>query len=147
VMYHAGRKKVVAIDFDSRAPLAFRAELFADDTVEKSAHGYLACTVPGVVAGLAMALREFGTMSWKQATQPAFKLADDGFVLEPEMRGHLEKWFAAADPASRRALLPDERIPAAGEIWRQNALAKLIRRLGDEGPEAFYRGEIPKQIA
>ncbi len=146
VVYLAGRRSVVAIDFDSRAPLDFRDDLFADDAANKSSHGYLACTVPGIVAGLAMALREFGTMSWKRVTQPAYRLAHDGFPMEAESHGHLEKWYAAADPLSRRALLPDGKIPQVGETWRQPDLAGLIARLGNEGPESFYHGEIARQI-
>ena len=146
VVYLAKSRKVVAIDFDSRAPLEFRDDLFADDAANKSSHGYLACTVPAIVAGLATALREFGTMSWKQVTQPAYRLAHDGYAMEPEGRGHLEKWYAAADPLSRRALLPDGKIPQVGETWRQPDLARLIARLGDEGPESFYRGEISGAI-
>src|SRR5204862_6391033 len=37
-------------------------------------------------------------------------------------------------------------VPKVGERWVQRDLAKLFRRLGEEGPSAFYRGEIPRQI-
>src|SRR5436309_13840780 len=53
VAYLAKGRKTIAIDFDSRAPLAYRAELFAGDASRYEA-GYLSITVPAIVAGLAL---------------------------------------------------------------------------------------------
>src|SRR5438270_377200 len=59
VAYLAAEGKAVAIDFDSRAPLAYRPEVFGGI---RSAYdrGYLSISVPAVVAGLELALRRFG---------------------------------------------------------------------------------------
>src|SRR5215213_9954150 len=48
VAYLADRNSVVALDFDSRAPLAYRDDLFMPDPAARSSHGYLAVTVPAV---------------------------------------------------------------------------------------------------
>src|SRR3954471_24299420 len=45
VLYLAHEGRTVAIDFDSRAPLAYRAELF-DGQRQKYEVGYLSVTVP-----------------------------------------------------------------------------------------------------
>src|SRR5947209_7166150 len=50
IAYLAAQNEVVAIDFDSRAPLAYRTELFPGDRSDYEL-GYLSITVPGVVAG------------------------------------------------------------------------------------------------
>src|SRR6266481_2826213 len=60
VAYLAPRGKAVAVDFDSRAPLAYRPELFGESR-ERYETGHLSITVPAVVAGLALALERFGT--------------------------------------------------------------------------------------
>src|SRR5207244_7050944 len=57
---------VIAIDFDSRAPLAFTPEAFADP--KDRTIGYRSITVPAILAGLELALKNFGTMSWPQVT-------------------------------------------------------------------------------
>src|SRR6185369_8965750 len=44
IAYLAERKKTVAIDFDSRAPLEYRPEVFAGD--QRYETGYLSITVP-----------------------------------------------------------------------------------------------------
>src|SRR3954452_12033839 len=54
VAFLANEGTTVAIDFDSRAPLAYRPELFGGDPT-KYETGYLSITVPAVAAGLALA--------------------------------------------------------------------------------------------
>ena len=56
VAYMAKLNRTVAIDFDSCAPREFRPELFASDPRKLSLDGYLAITVPAVVAGLDLLL-------------------------------------------------------------------------------------------
>src|SRR4051812_44090315 len=73
VAYLAEQKKSVAIDFDSRAALAYSADAFAGDP-QRYETGYSSVTVPAVVAGLALALEKFGTRSWAAVSQPAMKL-------------------------------------------------------------------------
>src|SRR6478672_3355128 len=57
--YLADQKRVVSVDFDSRAPKAFRSDLFDAEKVRNL--GYLSLSVPTVVAGLDLALRTYGT--------------------------------------------------------------------------------------
>src|SRR5262249_47041112 len=44
------------------------------------------------------------------------------------------------------AWFPDGAIPTAGTLWAQRDQARLLRRLIGEGPEALYRGELPRTI-
>ena len=146
VLGRASDGQVVALDFDSRAPLEFRDELFSPDHVNRSSHGYLAVTVPAIVAGLGFALREFGTMSWAKVTERAIALAEEGVLVDPDTRRHLEKWRETTDPVSLCAAFPDGNLPQVGQPWIQKDLATMLRTLAREGPEAFYRGEIPRRI-
>src|SRR5205823_4064415 len=59
VAYLAEDGKAVAIDFDSRAPLAYRPEIYGAEPKTYSV-GYLSVTVPAVLAGLELALERFG---------------------------------------------------------------------------------------
>src|SRR5262245_21981539 len=54
------RGGAVAIDFDSRAPLAYRPERFGG-LAQRYETGHLSITVPAVVAGLSLALDLYGT--------------------------------------------------------------------------------------
>ena len=143
---HLADRGIVAIDFDSRAPAAYRDELFMPNP--KVAHtGYLAVSVPGVVAGIDMAVREFGKLTFRDAAAHALGLARDGFRMDGALRTFLENWKKRADDASVKAFFPSGKIPDVGEVWKQPDLARVIQRLCDEGPAVLYHGEIPRQIA
>src|SRR6266704_1666551 len=82
----AGGKKVTVIDFNTAAPAAARADMFPLD--EKGSvkgrinfFGWLAVGVPGIPAGLQLALDRYGTRSLRELVQPAIELAQKGFII------------------------------------------------------------------
>jgi gamma-glutamyltranspeptidase/glutathione hydrolase len=142
VIYLAGEQRTTSIDFDSRAPLAFRPDTFNEPN---ATFGYLAVGVPGVVAGLDLALTTHGTLPWGAVSAHALDLAENGFVPSERLRRGLENFRLHADPASVRALLPDG-VPAPGERWAQKDLARVIRTLNGGGAAAFYEGDAGRRI-
>jgi gamma-glutamyltranspeptidase/glutathione hydrolase len=145
VAYLAREQKIVAIDFDSRAPFEYRPEAFSGDP-NTYATGYLSITVPAVVAGLDLAARRFGSLSWAAVSQPAIALATQGVAVTADLNRELENWAKKTDPTSLRAWFPGGAVPAAGAVWVQPDMTALLHRLADEGPEAFYHGDIPRTI-
>ncbi len=143
VMYDAAKKRVFAVDFDSRAPLAYKPELFTDPSKQKN--GYLAVGTPGVIAGLELILRKFGTMTWADACAPAIALAEEGVVVTPLLTIEFKEFLGKADPDSLKALLPASTPPTNGQRWVQKDLGRLIRRIAAD-PKSFYHGEIPREI-
>ncbi len=108
-------------------------------------YGARAVTVPAVVAGLDRILREFGRKTWAEVSQPAIRLAEEGFTFDAEHERHFLRCAAKFDDQSAASLFPDG-VPQVGGRWRQPDLAAVLRRLCDEGPSAFYRGEIADRI-
>ncbi len=143
--YLANNAKAVAIDFDSRAPLAYRPELFGGFE-ERYESGYLSITVPAVVAGLALALERYGRQSWAAVSQPAIQLAQEGLPMTLLLKQQLGNWAKKADANSKRALFPDGHVPEVGAVWQQPDIARLLMQLAEQGPRAFYHGDIPKLI-
>ena len=78
------KNDVVAIDYREKAPSKATLDMFLDKdgnaVSELSRYSHLATGVPGTVAGLAMALDKYGTISLSEAMKPAIKLADEGFI-------------------------------------------------------------------
>jgi gamma-glutamyltranspeptidase/glutathione hydrolase len=144
VAYLADQKRIVSVDFDSRAPKAFRDDLFNTEDARKL--GYLSITTPAVVAGLDLALRTYGTMSWREVSQHAIQLAEEGFPLDPVLHTNISNWVNQADPVSLRAFLPDGKVPNVGEPFAQRDFAKFLHILADRGPGALYNGELPRAI-
>ncbi len=79
--------KVEAIDYREKAPSSAHKDMFLDKdkNVDKvlSRFSHKSAGVPGTVAGLTLALEKYGTISLKEALQPAIKLASKGFIITP----------------------------------------------------------------
>jgi gamma-glutamyltranspeptidase/glutathione hydrolase len=136
---------VVAVDFDSCAPLEFQEGLVTADP-ESNYYGARSVTVPAVVAGLDLILREFGSKSWRDVSQPAIRLADDGFEFDSEHKRYLDRCAPKFDRQSLASLFPAGALPNVGDRWQQPDLARLLHRLADEGPRSFYGGDLARSI-
>jgi gamma-glutamyltranspeptidase/glutathione hydrolase len=145
VIYRARTGRTDAVDFDSRAPLAFRDGMVTGER-ESNYYGARSVTVPAVVAGLDLILREYGTKSWLAVSQPATRLADDGFAFDAEHQRHFARCVPKFDQQSINSLFEGGAVPGVGGIWRQPDLAELMRRLAADGPGSFYNGRIAESI-
>ncbi|HZZ43013.1 MAG TPA: gamma-glutamyltransferase family protein [Tepidisphaeraceae bacterium] len=143
LVLRTGTGKTVAIDFDTVAPQAFRAELYPNE--QTANHGYLALSIPAVIAGLALAIKDHGKLPFSAACKYAADVAEQGFVVSEVFHKQIVQWTTRTDPVSRHALFSGE-IPRVGDLWIQKDQAKLLRRLATDGPDAFYHGEIPRAI-
>ncbi|MFM7750077.1 MAG: gamma-glutamyltransferase family protein [Opitutaceae bacterium] len=150
-----GGRRVVAIDANTAAPVAATADMFRPDAKgqvpgRRNHHGWLSAGVPGVMAGLHLALKEFGTLRFSDALQPAIALTADGVTVTPALAGILGKLSAGmrADPGSAALYLPGGVAPKAGEKWRNPALAEVLRTLARaESVEPLYRGDLALRLA
>ena len=145
--------KTTTIDFREKAPLRARRDMYLNDdgsvNPQKSRVGYLAVGVPGSVAGLCFALEKYGTKSLPEVLAPAIKLAQDGFAVTPRQARQfagLRDRFLQFPATAAIFLKPDGTPLGKGEILTQKDLAKTLRMIAKQGPDAFYRGEISRLI-
>jgi gamma-glutamyltranspeptidase/glutathione hydrolase len=104
-----------------------------------------AVTVPGAVHAWALLVERFARRSLAEDLLPAAGLAERGFrpddalveALEGD-RVRLERGNAGGWPLLRSA--------AARAAVPQPELARTLRTIGDEGPDAFYRGDLAEAI-
>jgi gamma-glutamyltranspeptidase/glutathione hydrolase len=145
VAYIAREKRVVAIDFDSRAPLKYTDALYANP--EDRRYSWRAVTVPGVVGGLDLALKKFGTKSWKDVAARAHELAAGGIQIDKKFRRLLEDWRERTDSDSIASWFGSGAIPEVGQTWVQSDHARVIQQVMEQGADAIYRGEVAREIA
>ncbi|MHB8903455.1 MAG: gamma-glutamyltransferase family protein [Thermoguttaceae bacterium] len=159
VIAPAGGKPVMAIDGNSAAPAAMRPDTFQpgpDGKLPKgfiaenplNSTGWMSAGVPGILAGLQLALDRFGTRQFSELVQPAIELARKGFPCPPALCQTLTNneplWN---DPGSRALYYPGGKPPATGDLVKNPELAEMLAILAKEGSvEAFYRGPIGRQI-
>ncbi|MPY75893.1 MAG: gamma-glutamyltransferase [Alphaproteobacteria bacterium] len=154
MMVHAAETgRTAAIDYRETAPRGATQDMFlgAGGKVDKERERYShkAVAVPGTVAGLALALRQYGSMPLKALIAPAVRLAEDGFVVSQDMAKALARHEErlARWPASAKIFLrPDGQPLRAGDRLVQADLAASLRLIGEQGPDAFYRGAIAERI-
>jgi gamma-glutamyltranspeptidase/glutathione hydrolase len=145
--------QTVAIDYREKAPKAATRDMFLNANGEadpiKSRYSYLAVGVPGTVAGLAMALEKYGTISLQRALKPAIELAEKGFPVDEDLHTSLiaVKQRMQASPASMAIFYKPGGVPyEVGDILVQKDLAKSLRLIAKEGIKAFYQGAIAQAI-
>src|SRR5262249_21762963 len=94
------------IDFREKAPAAATANMYLDahgNVIEKaSLVGYKAIGVPGSVAGLAHAQKNYGKLPLAQVMAPAITIARDGFTLTWDDAQDLRDEGLAKFPESKR---------------------------------------------
>ncbi len=155
VIYLKEEDKTIAIDYREKAPSAATRDLFLDENGDydrkKAQFSLLSAGVPGTVAGFHHALTRYGTLTWEEVLQPAIKLAEDGFVIPHDLANTLAskryRERLSADPAAAKVFFKkNNEIYSAGEILVQKDLAWTLKQLSQNGPEAFYSGDIAKLI-
>jgi gamma-glutamyltranspeptidase / glutathione hydrolase len=139
------------IDFREKAPAAATANMYLDaqgNVVKDSSQvGYKAIGVPGSVAGLIYAEKQYGKLSIEKVVAPAIKLARDGFPLAYEDTQDLKKdAYLAQFPESKRIFLRDGNYYQPGEIFKQPELARTLERLAKD-PDDFYHGAMARELA
>ena len=116
-------------------------------------HGHLAAAVPGTVAGLTLALDEFGTLPRQRALAPAIKHAEDGFSVtwHTALMIGLDLSLLNRFPATRATFTNDGYVPTPYPGWRkplrQPELAATLRLVAERGARAFYEGDPARAIA
>lgn len=148
----------VLLDFFVAAPghggLERREELipvpvhFDASTTQIFNAGAASCGVPGVAAGLSMALERFGSMELTDLIGPGVKYAREGAPLNREQAYVLRilEPIYTATPEAREIYAPEGRILGEGDLFRFPDLALALERYADQGAAAFYGGDIAAAI-
>ncbi len=154
LLYSAKNNKVIAIDYREKAPAQATKDMFLNKTSEidyqKSQFSYLSAGVPGTVAGMAMALEKYGTLSLAEALAPAIKLAEEGFIVNHTFSNsikHRAKNFQQHPTTTAIFFKPDGSFYEVGDIFIQQDLANTLKLIASQGIKGFYTGKIAELIA
>lgn len=145
-------QKVTAVDGRETAPAAATDQLFMKDGKPMAFYdgvvGGRSVGAPGTVRALALAHQRYGKLPWASLFEPAITLAEQGFVISPRLAALLAKDpYLAKDPDARAYFYQADGSPrAAGSRLTNPALAKVLRTLASQGPDAFYRGPLAEAM-
>ena len=156
IVYSAKENKLYGINGSGRSPLGLsyeqmKAELDKLHRKTIPPRGMLPISVPGTVDAWSELHKKFGKLKFSDDLAPAVKYAEEGFPVTeliafywhfgPEVYKDLPGGFLETYTLDGKG-----RTPAKGDIFKNPALAKTLRLIGEKGRDAFYKGEIADKI-
>ena len=152
LVHRAADGKQVMIDGRETAPALAHERMYRDaqDNVirDASKKGPLAAGIPGMPAGLVHLAEHYGRLPLRQSLAPAIRYAEQGFKvtsryhrLAAYMTDTLRQYPAAAE-----IFLQGGNAPRIGYLVRQEALARTIESIAEQGLDGFYRGPVAEQM-
>jgi gamma-glutamyltranspeptidase/glutathione hydrolase len=147
--WHAATGKLYGINGSGRCPRQLTLAALRQRSIQGiPSRGLASVTVPGAIHAFAEAQKRHGTLTFAEVLAPAIHYASAGFAVSEVIA---TQWQVGAPLLSQYATsaqtyLPDGKAPQAGDVHRQPQLARTLKLLATEGPEAFYQGEIAHRI-
>ena len=154
LVHMAGRGESLMIDYRENSPAAAPANLFRLDPDgqvigEENHLGAKAAAVPGTLAGMAMALDKFGTMTMAQVARRAVNYGREGFVITPFLGWVIDNdidlaltKFRRSEEASSIWLKGDGTGYSTGEILHNRQMADTVETVATKGIGEFYEGSV-----
>jgi gamma-glutamyltranspeptidase/glutathione hydrolase len=160
------------LEFFARAPLSATPEMWEDKFIGQSRDGFVfllrdqcndmgygAVGTPGNVAGYAEALSRFGSMPLREVMQPAIAQAHRGVMVRPYMHYYwamdhggdgqvnLVDKLRFSETGRQVYFRADGSMKRPGDTLRNPEMARTLERIAEGGAEAFYHGDIAREIA
>jgi gamma-glutamyltranspeptidase/glutathione hydrolase len=118
------------------------------DAVQVFYIGPASCGVYGTPAGVCAAIERWGTMPLAQLTAPAARAAREGVRLNAG-QAYVAEILAdllTSTPECAALWAPHGRVLGEGELLRNPELGDALERLGSDGAESFYRGDVARAV-
>jgi gamma-glutamyltranspeptidase/glutathione hydrolase len=156
IVYSAKENKLYGINGSGRSPLglsydAMKSELAKLHRETIPPLGMLPISIPGCVDAWAELHKKFGKLKLSDDLAPAIRYADEGFPVTdliayywtfgPRLYEGLPGAFLETYTLDGRG-----RTPAKGDIFKNVALARTLRLIGEQGRDGFYKGEVADKI-
>ncbi|WP_425502885.1 gamma-glutamyltransferase [Pseudomarimonas arenosa] len=149
IVWDPKTQKLHAYNGSGRSPQALSLQWFQDNGYQDiPPHGPLPVTVPGAVDGWFALHDKFGKRKMSDNLAPTIRYAREGHPVHELIAYYwnrsvpvLSKW-----PGFAEQFTVDGRAPRKGELWKNPNLARTLEKIAKGGRDAFYKGEIARQI-
>lgn len=105
--------------------------------------------VPGIVAALGVLHEEHGKHDWSDLVQPVADMAAEGFRVSPRLAALVADNAddLRASPNAATYFFDEQGEPiTTGSMLKNQGYADTLQAIANEGPDAFYTGDIAKAI-
>lgn len=149
LVYRLANGQTGTLDYREKAPRAAEKDMYLDSLGqvirEKSTIGALAVGVPGTVAGIFKAHKKYGKLSVDKVIQPVIDLAEGGYVITEGQQQRFTYFDSIFKVVNGKPILYSAQSKP-GDTIKNPAIARALTKLMNEGPYAFYSGDIGKAL-
>jgi gamma-glutamyltranspeptidase/glutathione hydrolase len=160
------------LEFFARAPLSATPGMWESKFIGQSRDGFVfllddqsndlgygSVGTPGNVAGYTEALSRFGTMALREVVAPAIRQSRRGVMVRPYMHYYwaldhgndgqvnVEDKLRFSETGRQVYVRPDGRLKRPGDVLHNPEMTRTLERIAEGGTEAFYLGDIAREIA
>ena len=143
------------VTFDGReaAPMAAKPDRFLKPDGQPMGYveaviGGRSVGVPGYLRMFALAHERYGKLPWAKLFEPAIRFAENGFPISDRLHAALARdpFLAHFQPAGDYFYDAQGAARTEGAMLKNPDLAALFKSIAAQGPDAFYQGEVARDI-
>jgi len=147
IVWDAKTKKLYGLNGSGRSPKSLTlAEFKKRGITHIPSYGPLPVTVPGCVDAWFELHKKFGSMPMNKLLEKAVSYARNGFPVHGELAALLPRIPALYSnlPNVVQHYSPTGKLPQEGDIFKNPNLANTLERIGKEGRDVFYKGDMAR---
>lgn len=142
-----GSDDVHAMNASGRAPAALDpARLRNEGMTSISLDSPHAISLPGAVDGFIQLAKDHGKIGLKACLAPAIHYAETGVPIAPRVAFDYAQAIDTLRGAGRTHYTIQDKPMTTGQIFRSPGQAEVLRRIGMDGREGFYEGEVAEDM-
>ena len=150
IVWDAEKKELTGLNGSGRSPKSLTLQYFRDNGYKTiPSHGPLPVSVPGTVDGWFELHERYGRLPMSDVLAPAVSYARHGFPLTEVIAFY---WGRSTNrlkeyPGFEEIFMPGGSAPVKGQMFRNPWLADTLEKIGEDGRDVFYKGEMAQAIA
>ncbi len=154
VYWDAKNQDLTSFDGRETAPMAVTPRLFQDDDGEPLSFydavvGGRSVGTPGTVKLMWETHKKYGKLKWETLLKPAIQAAEQGFIVSPRLATLIadDQQRLSRYSATRHYFFDDQGAPlSAGTLLKNPQYANTLQAIAKQGADAFYQGDISRDI-
>ena len=149
IVWDAKTKKLYGLNGSGRSPKSLTLAEFKKRGLKYiPSTGPLPVSVPGCVDAWFELHKKFGSMPMSKVLEKAVSYARNGFPVHGEFASALTKVQAnyGKYPNVDKHYYPNGKVAGEGDILKNPNLGNTLERLGKEGRDVFYKGDMAKTM-
>ena len=148
LVYSVAEGRARFLNSSGRIPMGVNPDAYRAPTpgYMENRRGAKAVSTPGNVNAWAAMSGEYGVLPWNQLLEPAARLAEDGFEVDARGARLIQNAWEDFPEHARGFYGVRGRPLQEGERLVQTDLARSLRLVAQEGPEAFHGGTLGEAV-